>query len=189
MQWQRSHTFWSIPRDSWGNSGEAAWGAMPPTHPIGRNCWQWKPQLQGNEVPGLKMQRRGDMWQQSWQLWALENTLLQTRRAILEACPLLWQLLSRLTPAVGLGFLCLRVLAPPSTEPYQGHPTLPTHPGLQGEVFCWARFSLCSSFPGLLHPQLCAVSVPCRRRHWDGGCHGYPQSICESSTCRGLGNL
>lgn len=102
--------------------------------------------------PVWEMQRRGDMWQQSWQLWALENTLLQTRRVVLEACPLLWQLLSRLTPAVGLGFLCLRVPAPPSTEPYQGHPTLPTHPGLQGEVFCWARFSLRSSFLGLLHP-------------------------------------
>lgn len=78
----------------------------------------------------------------------------------------------QLTPAVGLGFLCLHALAPPSTETYRGHPALPRCQGPQGEVFCWTRFSLGSPFPALLCPQLCAVPVPCRRRHWGGGFHG-----------------
>lgn len=147
-----------------------------------------KAQAQGTGVPGPggagEEGARGEL-HATCQPWASDDLLLQTRRGILAGCPLLWQPFFRLTPAVGLGFVCLQVLAPPSTEPYRGHPVLPMCQGPQGEVFCQTRFTLGIPLPVLLQPQPCAVPVPRRRRCWDGAFRGYPQSLCESSTCIG----
>ena len=91
-----------------------------------------KSQAQGTRAPGHGSAGERDMWEQLYatcQPWALDNALLQRRRAILAARPLLWQPISTVTPAAGLGFLCLQVLATPSTETYQRAPLLPTYQG------------------------------------------------------------
>lgn len=90
-----------------------------------------KSQPQGTRASCLGIAREGDMWEQLYatcEPWASDNALLQTRRAILAACLLLWQPLSRLTPAAGLGFSVSKLSPRHPLSPTKGTPlSLCTH--------------------------------------------------------------
>lgn len=111
----------------------------------GKDCWCWNPRHKRAEHLVWDEQGRapgalGSVWEQ------LHGTGQPAigRWAISAAFPLLWQPLSRLTPAVGPSFPCLQTQGPATHWTLPRASCSPMCQGPKGKVLCWTRLSLIS---------------------------------------------